>query len=67
MEQAEKITVSNLSTVPFLQWTVVGNFNFQGKQVSYSPSYISVYIVMLTSSKIGIRVSNPVFCENLGI
>jgi hypothetical protein len=61
------MTVSNLSTVPFLQWTVVGNFNFQGEQVLYSPSCISACIVMLTLSKIGIRVSDPVVCENLGI
>jgi hypothetical protein len=67
MEQVGKMTVSNLSTVPFLQWTVVGNFNFQGKQVSYFPSCVSACIVLLTFSKIGTRVSNPVFYENLGI
>lgn len=36
-DQAEKMTVSSLSTVLFLPWTVARNSTFQEKQVSFLP------------------------------
>jgi hypothetical protein len=41
-------------------------FQFPRKAGIVSPSYISACIFILTLFKIGIRASNPIFCENLG-